>query len=270
MGGSLIARGIEASSISLKHDGLQPIYSVLIQLSNIASTGWDSLVPVETYLAGSSSCAVLNFQELMNRDIYIGDIDILVDRVSYDKFKEDFARYATENDIYFSPTKMRSVSMWGNVQVDFIPCEFDNGIPTEFFRLSHSSAYVDIIHGVKGFAHKLLLRAACAQTNWHFSVDYGMREDATTKYIASLELFKDITGLRHISSFRFMFEEICSLPMKRQIAILERFNEIAFLAGRQKSSRFPEKDRQNLQAIKNMILSIDRDYFIKYHIKENT
>lgn len=64
----------------------------------------------------------------------------------------------------------QTISLWKfddgmiqiNVQVDFEFVDFENGIPTEWSEFSHSSSWEDIKLGVKGVAHKFILRALSA------------------------------------------------------------------------------------------------------------
>ena len=46
-----------------------------------------------------------------------------------------------------------------NIQIDLEMVDFENGDPTEWAQFSHSSAWEDMTKGVKGVAHKYLMRA---------------------------------------------------------------------------------------------------------------
>lgn len=50
----------------------------------------------------------------------------------------------------------------GVYQIDFIPAKFVNGRPSEWDRFSHSSAWIDVVHGFKGSIHKIALSSIAA------------------------------------------------------------------------------------------------------------
>lgn len=46
-----------------------------------------------------------------------------------------------------------------NVQMDFESSQYVNGYPTKWAKFSHSSSWEDAVLGIKGFAHKLLIKS---------------------------------------------------------------------------------------------------------------
>lgn len=60
-------------------------------------------------------------------------------------------------------TLWNSKTLDQNIQIDLEQLPFMNGVPTEWAEFSHSSEWVDLAQGVKGVAHKNLLRALNAK-----------------------------------------------------------------------------------------------------------
>lgn len=100
----------------------------------------------------------------------VGDIDTQVDKNIDSTLKE----FLTKNKgATFGPVKLigfkssagQHISLWEldepkiNFQIDFEMVDFENGEPTEWSNFSHSSSWDDMTIGVKGVAHKYLLRA---------------------------------------------------------------------------------------------------------------
>jgi len=265
MGGSLIVDNIAPTPYNLEM-GLLEIYTILSIIS-YHYPGWCPDVAVEEYLAGSSSVAIDNRIALRNRGIELGDIDILVNKESYDLFCSTMERIANTSKeskfntiLYFRRGKIRSTSLMRVSefvrQVDFIPCEFENGKPKQFFRFSHSSHIADTSIGVKGFAHKLLCRAYTAGTKYHFSVDYGLREDGSfvydTDFISVVNKLFECNAYQ-TWSFIGLLNELNNKPAQRQKEILQKFGNLVFGPTRQKTSRFKDKDLANLTAVYNCL-----------------
>ena len=255
MGGSLIVDKIEAAPYDLEY-GLAEIYTIL-QTIKPHNPGWKPHIAIEEYLAGSSRVAIDNRVLLRNKGIMLGDIDVFVDRDYYESFCENMIK-AIDNDtiIFDRKSKTRATSLMNvagqHRQVDFIPCEFDNGQPATFFKFSHSSSFVDLSKGIKGYAHKLLCRAYTAGTKYHFSVDYGLREDGSDVYDTNFisvvnKVFK--CNAYNIWTFTSLLTALKHKPKEQQTLVIEKFAQLVFGADRQKSSRFPEKDIVNMEAI---------------------
>lgn len=56
-------------------------------------------------------------------------------------------------------TLWKSQKLGYNIQIDLELVDFENGKPTQWAEFSHSSAWIDMEKGIKGVAHKYLLRA---------------------------------------------------------------------------------------------------------------
>lgn len=195
---------------------------------------------------------------MRNKGIELGDIDVFVDKTIYDEFCITMLGSDHRFLLYFRKGKTRSTSLMKveNLvrQVDFIPCEFENGKPKQFFKFSHSSSIVDMNKGIKGFAHKLLCRAYTAGTNYHFSVDYGLREEGSFDYDTDFisvvnKVFK--CNSYKVWSFTSLLGELGNKPIEQQANILGKFVLLVFGKDRQKTSRFPEKDLANMTAVYN-------------------
>lgn len=256
MGGSLIVDNVEPAPYNLEQ-GLGELYSILQVIKN-HQPGWSNDVAIEEYLAGSSSVAIDNRVTMRNKGIELGDIDVFVDKTIYDEFCITMLGSDHRFLLYFRKGKTRSTSLMKveNLvrQVDFIPCEFENGKPKQFFKFSHSSSIVDMNKGIKGFAHKLLCRAYTAGTNYHFSVDYGLREEGSfdydTDFISCVnKVFK--CNSYKVWSFTSLLRELGNKPIEQQANILGKFVLLVFGKDRQKTSRFPEKDLANMTAVYN-------------------
>lgn len=256
MGGSLIVDNVEPAPYNLEQ-GLGELYTILQVIKN-HQPGWSNDVAIEEYLTGSSSVAIDNRVTMRNKGIELGDIDVFVDKTIYDEFCITMLGSDHRFLLYFRKGKTRSTSLMKveNLvrQVDFIPCEFENGKPKQFFKFSHSSSIVDMNKGIKGFAHKLLCRAYTAGTNYHFSVDYGLREEGSFDYDTDFisvvnKVFK--CNSYKVWSFTSLLRELGNKPIEQQATILGKFVLLVFGKDRQKTSRFPEKDLANMTAVYN-------------------
>ena len=265
MGGSLIVDNTEPVPYNMEQ-GLGELYTILQVIKN-HQPGWSDDVAIEEYLAGSSCVAIDNRVVMRNKGIELGDIDVLVDKAIYDDFcafmvgtQQSLVSVMSDYRflLYFRKGKTRSTSLMkvsNKVrQVDFIPCEFENGKPKQFFKFSHSSNMVDMNKGIKGFAHKLLCRAYTANTNYHFSVDYGLREEGSFDYDTDFisvvnKVFK--CNAYKVWSFTSLLKELGNKPIPQQAAILSKFALLVFGKDRQKTSRFPDKDLANITAVFN-------------------
>ena len=265
MGGSLIVDNVEPAPYNLEQ-GLGELYSILQVIKN-HQPGWSNVVAIEEYLAGSSSVAIDNRVAMRNKGIELGDIDVFVDKTIYDDFcaimvgaQQSLVSIMSDYRflLYFRKGKTRSTSLMKveNLvrQVDFIPCEFENDKPKQFFKFSHSSSIVDMNKGIKGFAHKLLCRAYTAGTTYHFSVDYGLREEGSFDYDTDFisvvnKVFK--CNAYKVWSFTSLLKELGNKPIEQQTVILSKFALLVFGKDRQKTSRFPEKDLANMTAVYN-------------------
>lgn len=266
MGGSLIIDNMVPVPYSLDR-GLAEIYEIL-NFVRTTNSGWSDTVAVEEYLAGSARVAIDNRVAMRNLGIELGDIDIFVDRDWYDDFCDNIEWDADDwhagELLFFRKGKLRStalVKVFNEIrQVDFIPCEFENGKPKQFFAFSHSSNICDMKRGVKGFAHKLLCRAYTADTDYHFSVDYGLRQGSSYEYDTDFmsvvnKIF--LCNAYKVWSFTSLLQQLAKQPHPRKDKIIAKFAELVFGPGRQKSSRYPEKDLANMTAVFDVLCEYD-------------
>lgn len=144
----------------------------------------------------------------------IGDVDVMLDRekeVLLNKGLLDHKNIHYARYLGFKRTVDQYVTLWyfpslkQNVQIDFELVDIDpvTQMPTEWDRWIHSSSIDDIEKGVKGFAHKLLMRALTAptvETRW---VVKGKNLDTLVEETGSLWAFS-YKGMRkkYIKHFR--------------------------------------------------------------------
>lgn len=100
----------------------------------------------------------------------VGDIDVQVNRQSEKKIYNFLERFEGRQfrDLTLIGVKrsaLQAITLWyseilgHNVQIDFEFSEYHDSTPTAWSQFSHSSSWDDIMMGVKGVAHKYLLRA---------------------------------------------------------------------------------------------------------------
>jgi hypothetical protein len=100
----------------------------------------------------------------------VGDIDTQVDKAAEAEIKSFlndskgqkfgpgiFVGYKSSAGQFITLWKLQQLGI--NVQIDLEMVDFENELPTEWSQFSHSSAWEDMTKGVKGVAHKYLLRA---------------------------------------------------------------------------------------------------------------
>jgi hypothetical protein len=111
-------------------------------------------------------------EELKRYKKSIGDIDLQYPedlRISLKEFLKDnegkkFGKMVFLGSGGRSPTQENTIFKISNfpvenIQLDFEPTYFENGVPNEFSRFAHSSDWEDIKANVKGAFSKLLMRA---------------------------------------------------------------------------------------------------------------
>lgn len=111
----------------------------------------------------------------------VGDIDTMVDKTKEQNLKE----FLLENNnkqigpatlLGFQRGNEQFSALWEmidvpiKIQIDFEFVEFQNGLPTDWARFSHSSAWEDLSRGIKGVFHKFLIRALTSLTSKTFLV----------------------------------------------------------------------------------------------------
>ena len=134
----------------------------------------DALMKSKKYLSGS---AFHFFNDQIDDKTFtkyknsVGDIDTQVDKNMDAELKEFLTKNKGKE---FGPVKLigfktsagQHITLWHladpgiNIQIDLEMVDFDeSGDPTEWSNFSHSSSWDDMTKGVKGVAHKYLLRA---------------------------------------------------------------------------------------------------------------
>lgn len=183
-GGNVVIDGNEAERIDLtKHQRQQVVKKIDSALAAINAAFkkqhgkpiWnDALFASKQFLSGS---AFHFFSDAIDDDTFkrfkssVGDIDTQVDKDLDDELKTFLTKNKGETFgpatlIGFKSSAGQHISLWRlndpkiNVQIDLEMVDFDEaGMPTEWSQFSHSSAWEDMTKGVKGVAHKYLLRA---------------------------------------------------------------------------------------------------------------
>lgn len=184
MGGNVSIKGQNAQHLDLKVTNRTEIVPVLHELLisiNIAFTKkfktplWNAqLLKNKAFLSGSS-LHFFNLKDIptdtfVSKKPTVGDMDTMVDR----KREQQLGQFLTAAEgktigpgtlVGFKPGNEQLISLWElqnppiKVQIDFEFVDFKNGNPTEWAKFSHSSAWQDIEHGVKGVFHKYLIQA---------------------------------------------------------------------------------------------------------------
>jgi len=145
---------------------------------------WSSeLLSSGKFLSGSSlhffDVAGISDDTFFAKKPTVGDIDTMVDK-RLEFILQEFLTSATNKQI--GPAKLLGFQK-GNeqysalfelqdppvkVQIDFEFVSFENGMPSDWARFSHSSSWDDIQQGVKGVFHKWLIQSLTTLTNKQF------------------------------------------------------------------------------------------------------
>ena len=133
----------------------------------------DALLKSKDFLSGSAFHFFnpeIDDETFKKHKSSVGDIDTQVDK----NMDAELKSFLTANKgktfgpvtlIGFKTSAGQHITLWRlndpgiNVQVDLEMVDFENGAPTEWSNFSHSSSWDDMTKGVKGVAHKYLLRA---------------------------------------------------------------------------------------------------------------
>lgn len=183
-GGNVIIDRAEAERIDLlKHDRskiTKKIWSALIAINNSFKTAvgkpiWNSeVLKSKTFLSGSAFHFFndeLSDQTFTKHKKSVGDIDTQVDKTMSSEIKDFLTSskgktFGSAKLIGFKESAGQYITLWNledpgiNIQIDLEMVDFDEaGAPTEWSNFSHSSAWDDMTKGLKGVAHKYLLRA---------------------------------------------------------------------------------------------------------------
>lgn len=182
-GGNVAIDGIEAERIDLtKHDRAVIVKKVedALQAINtafkkqIGKPIWSSeLFNTKKFLSGSAFHffdTKISDKTFVKHKKSVGDIDTQVDK----NLDGELRKFLTDNKgkkfgpvtlIGFKTSAGQHISLWKlndpeiNIQIDLEMVDFENDAPTEWSQFSHSSDWEDMTKGVKGVAHKYLMRA---------------------------------------------------------------------------------------------------------------
>ena len=174
MGGKTVFRiknkDVLADSIELARENygvvLQEIYGILHEINHHLNF-MDNKYPFTSYLNGSSRWMLEDIRNIKVKNT-LNDLDVMIPR---EKAKELWAllesgkiqNYICCNRInpeFIGNTLICLFRVNGKkLQVDFELAGFENRLPTEWARFSHSSSLEDAKEGIKGVFHKFMLRA---------------------------------------------------------------------------------------------------------------
>lgn len=133
----------------------------------------DALLASKKFLSGSAFHFFndkISDSEFVKYKNSVGDIDTQVDK----NLEGDLKEFLTKNKgKQFGPVTLvghktsagQHITLWNladpgiNIQIDLELVDYENDEPTEWSNFSHSSSWEDMTQGVKGVAHKYLLRA---------------------------------------------------------------------------------------------------------------
>lgn len=128
----------------------------LSHLSGSSKHLFDVLIQDDTFLRVKSS---------------VGDIDVQVnveDKPKITNFLENYSNTDIKLEGYKNSVD-QTITLWHfkeldlNIQIDFEYVDFTNGVPSPWASFSHSSPWEDMELGIKGVAHKYILRALLAK-----------------------------------------------------------------------------------------------------------
>lgn len=152
--------GLHAINSAFKKDTGKPIWG-------------DELFKSKRFLSGS---AFHFFSKTIDDETFkkhkgsVGDIDTQVDKNMDAEIKDWLTKnkgktFGPVTLIGFKTSAGQHITLWKlkeegiNIQFDLEMVDFENDEPTEWSNFSHSSAWEDMTQGIKGVAHKYLLRA---------------------------------------------------------------------------------------------------------------
>ena len=182
-GGNVSIDDQEAERIDLtKHnrsDIVKKIDAALISINNQFKKEhgrpiWnDALLKSKKFLSGSAFHffnGAIDDKTFTKHKSSVGDIDTQVDKTMDAEIKDFLTKskgktFGPVTLIGFKTSAGQHISLWRlkdpgiNIQVDLEMVDFENDEPTEWSNFSHSSSWEDMTQGVKGVAHKYLLRA---------------------------------------------------------------------------------------------------------------
>lgn len=193
MGGNASIKGHSAQHLNLKltdREKIVPILHSLLIAINLAfykqfkTPLWNSkLLKNKTFLSGSSlhffNTKGIDSKSFVSSKPTVGDMDTMVDKTKEQQVSEFLTAYegkkiAGATLIGFKPGNEQLISLWKlnkpnmKIQIDFEFVDYKNGIPTEWAKFSHSSAWEDMQLGIKGVFHKYLIQALTRLTSQEF------------------------------------------------------------------------------------------------------
>lgn len=183
-GGNIAVRGYEADQLNLKVTNRGYIVPILNNLLTSIDAAFKQqygeplwspkLLKSQQFLSGSSlhffNVGGISDEVFVAKKPTVGDMDTMVNK---DKEQQLFEFLSQNEDKQIGPAVLRGFkrgneqfsSLWElqnppiKIQIDFEFVQFDNDMPTDWSRFSHSSAWEDLEAGVKGVFHKWLIQA---------------------------------------------------------------------------------------------------------------
>ena len=192
-GGNLSIRGREAQHLDLKvtkRSYMVPKLNELLHAINNAyfkmtkQALWDPKVLQSGQFLSGSSLHFFNVTGIDDDTFFakkptVGDIDTMVDKTkevtlqqfltAYDDKKlgpSIFRGFQRGNEQFSALFELQDPPV--SVQIDFEFVEYQNGVPTDWARFSHSSSWEDLQQGVKGVFHKGLIQSLSALSRQDF------------------------------------------------------------------------------------------------------
>lgn len=174
MGGKTVFRinnkDVLADSIILTKYNYRAIRTNILQILgeiDLHLSIFSTFEPLTNYLNGSSRWMLENIENINVKNT-LNDLDVMIPR---EKAKDLWNLLESGNIKNFICSNRVNTEFIGNtliclfdingmkLQVDFELAEFENNLPTEWARFSHSSSLEDAREGIKGVFHKFMLRA---------------------------------------------------------------------------------------------------------------
>jgi hypothetical protein len=272
-GGNLSVGQHQAQHLDLKvtkRDFMVPILNNLLKAIDLAyykqynEPLWgNKLLSTGKFLSGSSlhffNVQGISDEVFVKSKPTVGDIDTMVDKNKEENLKQ-FLLNSNEQKIGpatllgFQRGNEQFSALWEldnppvKIQIDFEFVEFVNGLPTDWARFSHSSAWEDLGMGIKGVFHKFLIRALTSLTAKTF-----LLKKSTGKGSLKKEKYEPTTD--NLFSFSVSSKEGGGLRAKYEPVIDPSTNKIEVRDGLPVMTAAPTSGyEQNIKTIFSKIL----------------
>ena len=192
-GGNLSIGGYDADQIDLtklkRSDIVSILNTLLLSINNefkqiYGDNLWSpELLKSGKFLSGSSlhffDIANITDQDFTGKKPSVGDIDTMVNKEKESQVQEFLTNYTNKeigpsilrgfkrgNEQFSALFELTNLNI--KVQIDFEFVDYENEMPTDWARFSHSSSWQDLQSGIKGVFHKFLIQSLSRLTAEQF------------------------------------------------------------------------------------------------------